>query len=151
MRALGAGHGAAAANMAFVHRRLGRTLEHLAPPATSPPCAAAASSDDDEAAAIRAFHAEGTARALALDNRGPLRFGADGRVAEEIIESYYEHGVYILEGCVAPAAASSRFSSPLGSLLCGRFFLHSVITGQELLDVTREVEQLIDNAPAGGE
>lgn len=109
------------------HRRLGRALEHLAATGPVAPCAvpsAAVSVFSDETEAIRAFHAEGTARAASLGNRGPLRFGADGHLAADIVDSYYEHGFYIIEGA---------------------------IQGEELQELTEEFERLIDNAPFGGE
>ena len=47
------------------------------------------------------YREEGTRRALELDNRGPARFGPDGRLLPEIVESYIHHGFYIFEGVVS--------------------------------------------------
>lgn len=51
---------------------------------------------DEEA--IVAYRAEGTKKALALDNRGPLRFDAEGKVDPSIVEAYNRYGFYVLEG-----------------------------------------------------
>ena len=40
----------------------------------------------------------GTARALELDNRGPIRFGDDGRLHPEIMDSYSRNGFYVFTG-----------------------------------------------------
>ncbi|MBT5811301.1 MAG: phytanoyl-CoA dioxygenase, partial [Rhodospirillaceae bacterium] len=48
----------------------------------------------DEEAMAR-YKEEGTARALAMDNRGPVRFTADGKLDPAILESYWRHGFYI--------------------------------------------------------
>ena len=39
-----------------------------------------------------------TARALELDNRGPIRFGDDGRLHPEIMDSYSRNGFYVFTG-----------------------------------------------------
>ena len=71
-------------------------------------------------AAMAAYRAEGEARAMALNNRGPIRYNADGTLHQDIVESYWEHGFYIFEGVISQA---------------------------ELDDVARDVEALLDNAP----
>ena len=71
-------------------------------------------------AAMPAYRAEGEARAMALNNRGPIRYNADGTLHQDIVESYWEHGFYIFEGVISQA---------------------------ELEDVARDVEALLDNAP----
>jgi hypothetical protein len=53
-------------------------------------------------AAMRRYRADGTRRALALGNRGPIRFGADGGLAEEILAAYSRCGFYVFEGALAP-------------------------------------------------
>lgn len=40
---------------------------------------------------------EGEARALAMDNRGPLRFDPSGTVHPDILDAYWRHGFYVLE------------------------------------------------------
>ena len=42
-----------------------------------------------------AYRERGTARALELDNRGPIRFGVDGRLHPEIMDSYSRNGFYV--------------------------------------------------------
>ena len=46
---------------------------------------------EEEEAAIQAYMGAGKARALALNNRGPIRFGADGNLAQEIIFFLFFH------------------------------------------------------------
>ena len=42
-----------------------------------------------------AYRERGTTRALQLDNRGPIRFGVDGRLHPEIMDSYSRNGFYV--------------------------------------------------------
>lgn len=51
-----------------------------------------------EEAAFRAYCAEGEARALALGNRGPIRFTEDGALHPDILDAYSWHGFYVLTG-----------------------------------------------------
>ena len=67
------------------------------------------------------YREAGTARALALDNRGPLRFGPDGALDPAILESYWRHGFYVFEGVLGP---------------------------EELADIERDLADLLDRAPA---
>ena len=53
-----------------------------------------------ESAAMRDYFAEGEVRALALDNRGPIRLAADGGLEPAILEAYGRHGFYVFEGVV---------------------------------------------------
>src|SRR6476620_1922906 len=55
-----------------------------------------------EEAAMQAYLREGEARAMALGNRGPIRFGADGRIHPEILEAYWRCGFYVFEGVLRP-------------------------------------------------
>ena len=52
----------------------------------------------DQEAAMRAYLAEGERRAMALGNRGPIRFAADGRLHADILEAYWHCGFYVFEG-----------------------------------------------------
>jgi hypothetical protein len=52
--------------------------------------------------AMRDYFREGEARAMALGNRGPLRFGADGKLDPGIVEAYERVGFYVFEGAIAP-------------------------------------------------
>lgn len=51
-----------------------------------------------EEAVMQAYFKDGERRALALDNRGPLRYDANGGLHPDIVESYRRHGFYVLEG-----------------------------------------------------
>ncbi|MDE0406434.1 MAG: phytanoyl-CoA dioxygenase, partial [Alphaproteobacteria bacterium] len=75
---------------------------------------------DAEAEMVR-YREAGTARALALDNRGPLRFGLDGALEPAILESYWRHGFYVFERVLDP---------------------------EELADIERDLADLLDRAPA---
>lgn len=52
-------------------------------------------------AAMTCYKEDGTARALAMDNRGPVRFTADGKLDPVILASYWQHGFYIFENFVS--------------------------------------------------
>ncbi len=72
-----------------------------------------------EEAMVR-YRAEGEERARALGNRGPVRYGADGKLDPAIVESYTEHGFYIFTGVLGPA---------------------------ELAEIEADVADLLDRAP----
>jgi len=55
----------------------------------------------DDAAAMKAYLIEGQAKALALPNRGPLIFEADGSVHRDILNAYSEYGFYIFENLLS--------------------------------------------------
>ncbi|MGZ0175889.1 MAG: phytanoyl-CoA dioxygenase family protein [Acidimicrobiales bacterium] len=46
------------------------------------------------------YFAAGHAAALAMDNRGPIRFAADGSVHPDVLEAYWKHGFYVFEDVV---------------------------------------------------
>ena len=48
--------------------------------------------------AMQAYLREGEKRAYNLDNRGPIRFHADGRVHTDILDAYWKYGFYVFEG-----------------------------------------------------
>lgn len=77
--------------------------------------------EEAERLAFQKYCEEGKARALALGNRGPIRYGPDGKLAKEILDSYYEHGFYVLQG---------------------------VIKGEELREIQESFEELLENAPS---
>jgi hypothetical protein len=74
--------------------------------------------DDEEA--MQAYRAEGTRRALAMDNRGPLRFDADGAIASDIVDTYRKHGFYVFTG---------------------------VLGADELADIEADVADMVERAP----
>ncbi len=47
---------------------------------------------------MAAYRADGEARALALGNRGPIRFDEGGTLQQSIVDAYWEHGFYVFEG-----------------------------------------------------
>jgi ectoine hydroxylase-related dioxygenase (phytanoyl-CoA dioxygenase family) len=54
----------------------------------------------EDADAVRDYLTQGQARALALPNRGPLRFDADGNVHPAILDAYAEYGFYVFENAI---------------------------------------------------
>eukprot|EP00747_Dinoflagellata_sp_TGD_P069569 gnl/TRDRNA2_/TRDRNA2_156186_c0_seq1.p1 gnl/TRDRNA2_/TRDRNA2_156186_c0~~gnl/TRDRNA2_/TRDRNA2_156186_c0_seq1.p1 ORF type:complete len:423 (-),score=53.71 gnl/TRDRNA2_/TRDRNA2_156186_c0_seq1:32-1279(-) len=75
----------------------------------------------DEDAAFQRYCEAGKVRAGALGNRGPIRFDADGRLAEDILAAYYRTGFYVLEGAVSK---------------------------DELREIQSEFEEMMKNAPS---
>ncbi len=71
-------------------------------------------------AAMAAYRAEGTRRALALDNRGPIRFDESGALDPAILDAYSRHGFYIFQGVLKP---------------------------DELADLEADVADMLDRAP----
>jgi hypothetical protein len=55
-----------------------------------------------EEAAMQAYLAAGAERARALGNRGPVRFGSDGKIHPDILEAYWRTGFYVFEGVIDP-------------------------------------------------
>ena len=72
--------------------------------------------------AMRAYLRAGTERALALPNRGPIRFDADGALAADIADAYWRYGFYIFEG---------------------------VMGADELADIDADVADIRDRLPTG--
>ncbi|MBT3704111.1 MAG: phytanoyl-CoA dioxygenase [Alphaproteobacteria bacterium] len=54
---------------------------------------------EDEAEMTR-YREEGTARALAMDNRGPICFDDDGKLDPAILDAYWKYGFYVFTGVV---------------------------------------------------
>ena len=67
-----------------------------------------------------AYREEGTARALDLDNRGPIRFTPDGCLDPGIIDAYDRHGFYVFT---------------------------NVIDERELQEIESDVAMMLDRAP----
>ena len=53
--------------------------------------------------AMQAYQQEGTERALAMDNRGPVRFTQSGELHPDILQAYTKYGFYILTGVMGEA------------------------------------------------
>ena len=57
----------------------------------------------DHETAMRQYLAEGEARAFALGNRGPVRYGRDGKLHPDILDAYWRTGFYVFEGMMGQA------------------------------------------------
>jgi ectoine hydroxylase-related dioxygenase (phytanoyl-CoA dioxygenase family) len=55
-----------------------------------------------EEQAMQAYCRDGERRAMALGNRGPIRFTADGALHPEILEAYWRCGFYVFEDVLGP-------------------------------------------------
>ena len=64
------------------------------PIGTSEPTAA------EHRAGMTAYLREGERRALALGNRGPMRFNDDGRLHQDILDAYWRCGFYVFENAI---------------------------------------------------
>jgi hypothetical protein len=73
----------------------------------------------EERAMVR-YREDGTRRALALGNRGPMRFDASGRVASDILDAYSRFGFYVFERAIGE---------------------------QELDDIERDLIDMLERAP----
>lgn len=60
----------------------------------------------EEAEAVRDYLLQGQAKALALPNRGPLKFDAARNIHPDILSAYSEYGFYIFEGALSEAEVS---------------------------------------------
>ena len=76
--------------------------------------------DGSEQAAMAAYREEGARRAAALGNRGPVRFGPDGRIHRDILDAYWRCGFYVLEG---------------------------VLGAEELAEIDADIRDLLDRLP----
>lgn len=56
-----------------------------------------------EEEAMVSYREEGTKRALAMENRGPFRFTADGKLDPAIVESFSRHGFYVFTNVLSTA------------------------------------------------
>ena len=68
----------------------------------------------------REYRRDGVKRALALGNQGPMRFDAEGRLAEDILAAYRRFGFYVFRG---------------------------VLSDVEVAELCREFDAILDNAP----
>lgn len=81
---------------------------------------ATASDYGEHQAAMAAYLEDGTRRALAMNNRGPIRYTTDGVLHPEILQAYAEHGFYVFTG---------------------------VLSTDELAEIEADIEDLWDRAP----
>ena len=70
----------------------------------------------DHAAAMADYVADGERRAYTLGNRGPIRYGSDGKLHSDILDAYWEHGFYVFEGLVA-ADEIAQLRAEIGEVL----------------------------------
>tara|TARA_X000000950_G_scaffold35806_2_gene38320 strand:+ start:23408 stop:24565 length:1158 start_codon:yes stop_codon:yes gene_type:complete len=82
----------------------------------------AATDYGDHSEAMAAYQADGTARALTLRNRGPLRYDSAGNIHPDILAAYDAYGFYVLTG---------------------------LLRQDELDDLARDVQTVWERAPAG--
>ncbi len=54
----------------------------------------------EEAEAVKNYMQEGQVKALALGNRGAIRFNDDGSLHKDIVDAYSTHGFYVFEGVI---------------------------------------------------
>jgi len=73
-----------------------------------------------EEAAMQAYLRDGERRAMALGNRGPIRFTPAGGLHPGIVEAYWRCGFYVFEGALRP---------------------------EELADIERDLHDIIDHLP----
>ena len=79
-----------------------------------------ATSYGSEEAAMQAYLAAGERKAFQIGNRGPLRFDANGRLEQDILDAYWRTGFYVFEG---------------------------VLGQDELADIERDVKDIMDRLP----
>ncbi len=70
--------------------------------------------------AWQAYCEAGCERAMGLGNRGPMRFDANGRLEQDILDAYFRTGFYVFEG---------------------------VLAEEEVAQLRAEFDQVLDNAP----
>ena len=75
---------------------------------------------DADEAAMQTYREEGTRRALALDNRGPIRFDSNGNIHPSVVDAYTHHGFYIFE---------------------------NLLKDEELRDLERDLMDILERAP----
>lgn len=73
-----------------------------------------------EADAFEAYLRQGEAEAMRLGNRGPVRYAADGSLAPDILEAYWDLGFYVFENVLRP---------------------------EELEDIEADVQKILDRLP----
>ena len=76
----------------------------------------------EEADAMREYLLDGHARAVGMDNRGPIEFDDNGRLSVHILERYNKYGFYVFTG---------------------------VLQEEELEDIKQEIEALKKTFPVG--
>jgi ectoine hydroxylase-related dioxygenase (phytanoyl-CoA dioxygenase family) len=67
---------------------------------------------------MAAYIRDGEKRARALDNRGPIRLDANGKLEADILDAYWRHGFYVFEN-VIDAAELAELRADFARLLDG--------------------------------
>ena len=88
---------------------------------TSKSIEACAAHYGEQAEAMRQYLLECERKALAMDNRGPIRFEADGSLSQDILDAYSRHGFYVFT---------------------------SVLSDEELKDITADLEAMKARFPS---
>ncbi len=74
----------------------------------------------EHANAMSGYSEQGRQRALALGNRGRIRLNSNGKLDDDILDAYHEHGFYVFEG---------------------------VVGAQELAELRADIDRVLDHAP----
>ena len=82
---------------------------------------AGAMTSADHARAMTDYMRDGERRARALDNRGPIKLDANGKLDPAILEAYWRHGFYVFE---------------------------NVIGAEELAELRADVDRVLEGAPS---
>jgi len=105
-----------------------------------------------EEAAMRTYLAEGAQRAMALGNRGPIRFTADGKLHPDILDAYWRCGFYVFEG-VLGAAELADIEADIKTNVLGRLPARKGAAvdaqGRPALGVDRKAPTLFWSKPLG--
>ncbi len=78
-------------------------------------------SSNEHARSMKDYQRLGTSKALALKNRGRIKYATSGKVDQTILDSYWEHGFYVFK---------------------------NVIKFEELAELRQDVERVIQEAPS---
>ena len=70
---------------------------------------------------IETYFNKGQDKAYALPNRGPIKYTDNGKLHPEILNAYWRYGFYVLEGVISP---------------------------DEVTELVRDFETVMDRAPA---
>ncbi len=70
----------------------------------------------EHAAGLAAYQREGLGLAQAIGNRGRLRFDPEGRLHQDILTAYWQHGFYVFE-CVIDAAEIDELRRDIDTML----------------------------------
>ena len=104
----------------------------------------------DHAAAMQAYLRDGERRAFSLGNRGPIRYGPDGRIHWDILDAYWRCGFYVFEG-VLPADELADIERDLRDNVLDRLPVRSDATvdarGRPAIGVGHEAPTLFWSKP----